>query len=71
MTTQVHIVNSSDSNPAQHARVTLSRPDSEDTIVLLAPGESKSWWVRGNAEGEGDKITVVEVFATKPEEAAK
>jgi len=66
MTTQVHIVNSSDSNPHQHARVTFSHPGQEDKTVLLAPGESKGWWLSGYGSGDGDKITVVEVFSPKP-----
>ena len=66
MTTQVHIVNSSDSNPHQHTRVTFSRPGQDDKTTLLAPGESKGYWISGNKEGEGDKITVVEVFSPKP-----
>ncbi len=66
MTTQVHIVNSSDSNPRQHTRVTFSRPGQEVKITLLAPGESKGYWISGDAAGEGDKITVVEVFSPKP-----
>jgi hypothetical protein len=69
MTTQIHIVNSSESNPAQHARVTLSRPGQEDKIVFLSPGESKAWWISGDAQGIGDKISVVEVFASKPKES--
>lgn len=67
MTTQVHIVNASDSNPNQHARVTKSRFGCPDEVVLLSPGETKGWWISGDAEGVGDKITVVEVFAKKPE----
>ena len=68
MTTQVHIVNSSDSNPSQHARVTKSRAGAPDQVVLLAPGESKCWWISGDANGVGDAISVVEVFAPKPVE---
>ena len=69
MTTQVHIVNSSDSNPNQHARVALqSNPGAPEQIVLLAPGESKAFWISGDANGVGSKITVVEVFAPKPVE---
>jgi hypothetical protein len=71
MTTQVHIVNSSDSNPNQHARVSLqSNPNAPEQIVLLAPGESKAFWISGDADGVGSKITVVEVFAPKPKENA-
>jgi hypothetical protein len=68
MTTQVHIVNSSDSNPQQHARVTMQpNPQAPEQVFLLAPGESKAFWITGNAEGIGHKITVVEVFAPKPQ----
>lgn len=67
MTTQIHIVNSSDSNPSQHARVTFSRRGSTTPeMVLLSPGESKAFWISGDAEGQGDMIYVSEVFAKKP-----
>lgn len=61
MTTQVHIVNSSDSNPSQHAKVTLTKPNQEPVVVLLAPGESKAWWI-----GSSDNINVTEIFEPKP-----
>jgi len=70
MTTQIHIVNSSDSNPQQHARVTFQRrfpayedkPEHvEETGIALAPGESKAFWI-----GPSDTITVTEVFEPKP-----
>jgi hypothetical protein len=68
MTTQVHIVNSSDSNPNQHARVTFKRRGYTDhaEVFNLSPGESKGFWIGGDANGVGDEITVVEVFAPKP-----
>lgn len=61
MTTQVHILNSSDSNPSQHARVTFKRQNQPDKVVLLAPGESKAWWIN-----ETDDVHVTEVFSPKP-----
>lgn len=61
MTTQVHIVNSSDSNPAQHAKVTLKRGGTDGIVVLLAPGESVAYWI-----GSSDHIDVTEVFEPKP-----
>lgn len=68
MTTKVTVLNDHDSNKAQHARVTFERPGQDPAVRLLAPGESTAWWISGNAEGVGDKITVVEVFAPKPTE---
>lgn len=61
MTTQVHIVNSSDSNPAQHAKVTVTKPNQEPKVTLLAPGESKAYWI-----GSSDNISVTEIFEPKP-----
>lgn len=58
MTTQVHVVNASDSNPQQNAKVTFTRTGQEPQVVLLAPGTSKSWWI-----GSSDDIHVTEVSA--------
>lgn len=58
MTTQVHVVNSSDSNPNQNAKVTFTRQNQAPQVVLLAPGMSKAWWI-----GESDDIHVTEVSA--------
>lgn len=62
MTTQVHIVNSSESNPNQHAKVTFTRKgDVPPQVVLLAPGESKAFWIN-----DTDDVHVTEIFAPKP-----
>lgn len=68
MTTKILILNDHGSNRGQHSRVTFERPGHDPAVHLLAPGESAAWWISGNAEGVGDKITVVEVFAPKPTE---
>jgi hypothetical protein len=61
MTTHVlHIINSSDSNPAQHARVEFKVQGSYG-VLALAPGESKGWWISPD-----DEIRVVEIFEPKP-----
>lgn len=61
MTTQVHIVNSSESNPSQHAKVTIKRGTAEPQVTLLSPGESKAFWI-----GTSDDIHITEVFEPKP-----
>lgn len=66
MTTKVLILNDHDSNKSQHARVTFERPGHPADVKLLAPGESTEWWISGDTQGHGDKVTVVEVFAPKP-----
>lgn len=68
MTTKVHIVNSSDSNPLQHAKVTrtdISRDEqpNKNTEFLLAPSESKAFWIDDHTA-----ITVIEVFEPKPKQ---
>lgn len=65
LTTQIQVVNSSESSATQHAKVTYTRAG-VDTVFLLAPGESKALWIAGDKEGIGDKISIVEIFAPKP-----
>lgn len=61
MTTQIHIVNSSDSNPRQHAHVTVTKHQSGAEFThRLAPGDSKGIWL-----SPGDTVKVEEQEGTK------
>jgi len=60
MTTQIHILNPSDSNHGQHIKVTFTRKGDDPKVSHLAPGESKALWV-----SDTDDVHVTEIFAPK------